>query len=173
MFNKFPYTIIILTVIFVICLIFAKIEKHNQQKRKSCLNDLFVESQKQQIQKFREKFKYDLIGEWSSFEGTISNMMNESWIFNSDGKGKIISRSVMLGESIQVFKWRRKNLYSIEISYFGDEKECNWTEVRYDFCLIPTDCGDIVSLVEVDEEKITHKGFGLAEVPLSYDGSFD
>lgn len=173
MFNKFPYTIIILAAIFVICLIFAKIEKWNQQKRTTHLNNLLIENRKKQIEKLRETFKYDLIGEWSSFEGTISNMMSESWIFNADGKGKIISRSVMFGESIQVFKWRRKDLYSIEISYFDDEKECNWTEIRYDFCLIPTDCGDIISLVEVDEEKKTRKGFGLAEVPLSYDGSLD
>lgn len=170
---KSPYVIIILTVVLVIILIFAEIEKRNHKKAIKRLNDLHIESQKQQIEKLREKFKYDLIGEWTSFEGTFSTMMNELWKFDADGKGKITSRSVMFGESVEHFKWRRKDLYFIEISYFDDDEEEEiWIEVRYDFVLTQSDCGDVISLVEVDKENNPEKGFGLMRVPLSFSGGF-
>ena len=161
-------------VILPVLLVFAWIEKQNQIKRLKNLDELLEKHTNKQIEKLREKFRCDLIGEWVSFEGTFSTMMNETWTFNEDGSGKIIYRSVMFGEDVDDFKWRRKGEFNIEIVYFGeDETDSNWVDVRYDFGEIQTDCGSVISLVEVDEENNLKKGFGISEIPLSYEGSLD
>lgn len=166
------YILIILFAIFPVLLIFAWVDKQNQIKRTKNLNKLFEEHINKQIEKLREKFRYDLIGEWKLFEGTFSNVMNESWTFNQDGSGKIKYRGVMSGEFVNDFKWRRKGELNIEISYFDkDAKDPVWRDVRYDFCKIQTDCGGAVCLIEVDADEKQKKGFGLSNIPLSYEGS--
>lgn len=171
---KSPYVIIIITVILIIILIIAEIEKRNHKKKIERLNAFIIASQKQQIEKLRDKFKYDLIGQWTSSEGTFSNILSETWIFGADGKGIITNRNIISGESNEHFKWRRKELYSIEISYSDhDDEDCKWLEVRYNFILTQTDCGDVISLVEVSKDNIPEKGFGLMKVPLSFAGNLD
>jgi hypothetical protein len=128
------------------------------------------------VEELKNKFKYDLIGRWISYEGTFVNIMNEMWEFFSNGTGRTISNSIMSGQDIEEFKWRRKDLYCIEIAITDPEfdEPDTWREVYYDFCLVPTDCGFLPALVEIDKSTgVKRKGFGLMEVPLSYAGDVD
>lgn len=125
------------------------------------------------IEELKDKFKYDLIGRWVSCNGTFINVINEVWEFFSNGTGRTISSSVMSGQDTERFKWRRKDLCCIEIAITDpefDEPDI-WREVCYDFCLVPTDYGFLPALIEIDKGTALKKeGFGLMEVPLSYDG---
>ena len=157
-----------LLMIFPLLLIFAWIEKRNQIKSNKKLDELFEKCKIKKIDTMRVQFRYDLIGEWKSFEGSVSTMRNESWRFNEDGSGKITYRSVMSGEEIDDFKWRRKGEFNIEILYFNEVSiEPQWIDVKYDFCEVQTDCGGVISLIEIDGDGNSKKGFGLCEMPLS------
>jgi len=127
------------------------------------------------IEDLREKFKYDLIGKWTSCEGTFINVMNEQWVFFLDGSGVTISNSVMSGEEKEEFHWRKKGLFCIEITYSElDDNPTIWIETKYDFCKIQTKCGIVTALVQLDRDTgKPRSGFGLMEVPLSYDGEVD
>jgi len=124
-------------------------------------------------EELKDKFKYDLIGRWVSREGTFESIMNEVWEFLPNNTGRTISNSLMFGQDVEEFKWKRKDLYCIEIAITDpefDEPDI-WREVNYDFCLVPTDSGYLPALVEVDKNAgVKKKGFGLMEVPLSYVG---
>ena len=61
------------------------------------------------IDELKDKFKYDLIGCWISCEGTFINIMNEQWEFLSNGTGRTISNSLISGQDIEEFKWKRKS----------------------------------------------------------------
>ncbi len=125
-----------------------------------------------EIEKLREKFKDDLVGRWVSELGTFSNIMDEEWLFYSNGSGVIISSSTANGDEIEEFIWRKKSLLCIEISYSeAFEHECVWLETKYDFCKIQTDRGVVTVLVQMDEVTGEFKnGFGLMETPLIYAG---
>ena len=167
--------VIVCFLIFFVCL--KKIISFYEAKRLKALENISDDLKNKHIAELKEKFKYDLVGHWTSCDGTFINIMNEAWIFYSNGKGSIISNSLMLGEDREEFRWRRKDLFCIEISYpeFNEPDAINnWIEVYYDFCKVPTDVGFIVALVQLDNDtKKSKKGFGLMEVPLSYVGKVE
>lgn len=165
-FIKSNFGIIIIIIFLFFIILYLEIEKRkNLNKNKNKKNES-MEYDKDVLDGLKERFKYDLVGHWYSCQGTVDSIMNEEWIFYPDGAGKYISRSIMSDEDIQEFKWRRDNLYTIEIN-FADF----WKKTYYDFCKVPTDVGFQIALVEIDEEKNVRKGFGLFEVPLSYVGA--
>ncbi len=128
------------------------------------------------VEELKDTFKYDLIGLWISCEGTFGSIMNEVWEFLPNNTGRTINNSLMSGQEIEEFKWKRKDLYCIEIAITDSEfdEPDIWREVSYDFCLVPTDCGYLPALVEIDKiTGVKRKGFGLMEVPLSYVGDGD
>ncbi len=123
------------------------------------------------VEELKNTFRYDLIGRWTSSEGSFNNITNEVWEFEANGNGRTISNSILSGSYKEEFKWRRKDLYCIELSII--DTECNeqgmWREIHYDFCLVPSDNGYLSVLVEVDKKTGTKRnGFGIMEVPLSY-----
>lgn len=129
-----------------------------------------------QVEELKDRFKYDLVGRWISCEGTFINIMNEIWEFYPNSTGRTISNSIMSGEDIEEFKWRRKDLQCIEMTIFDseDDEPDIWREVHYDFCLVPTDCGYFPALVEIDSSSgVKRKGFGLMQVPLSFVGDIN
>lgn len=124
-------------------------------------------------EELKARFKYDLIGRWVSCEGTFESRINEVWEFLPNNTGRTISNSLMFGQDVEEFKWKRKDLYCIEIAMTDSEfdEPDIWREVNYDFCLVPTDCGYLPALVEINKDAgVKKKGFGLMEVPLSYVG---
>ncbi len=128
------------------------------------------------VENMTERFQHDLIGRWVSCEGTFTGIMNEVWEFLPNNTGRTISNSLMSGQDIEEFKWRRKDFYCIEIAITDpefDEPDI-WREVNYCFSLVPTDSGYLPALVEIDRATgVKRKGFGLMEVPLSYSGDID
>ena len=164
---KYQYIIILLVILFF-CVLLLEVGKHKNHKK----NKGMIESEdreNKEIERLREKFKYDLVGRWSSCQGTFTAVMNEVWIFYSDGNGITIDQSAWSGEKKEEFRWRRKDLFCIEICYFEVDEADTWIEINYDFCKVPTDCGFVIALVQLDKGKKARRGFGLMEVPLTYE----
>lgn len=171
MFDILPNSVIILSCVLLVCIIGIEISNYKANKKRRIQAHRAIENKIKAIEKYKEKFKYDLIGYWISCEGTFSSIRNERWIFYSNGRGITIYNSLMTDEDKQEFMWRKKGLYCIEIAYLEEGEVNNWREVFYDFCIISTDYGDFIALVELDSEGKSKNGFGPMNIPLVYESA--
>ncbi|MCX7746005.1 MAG: hypothetical protein N2645_03795 [Clostridia bacterium] len=133
--------------------------------KKKRIDEMKMYEKIKKVEELREKFKNDLVGHWSSCQGTFDSIMNEEWIFNADGTGESISRSLSREEK-EEFYWRKNGERCIDMMF----DEGDWVEVFYDFKLTATEYGYFPTLVELDPDKNPRKGFGIFEVSLSYEG---
>ncbi len=163
------YYLIVLVIVICLTLILLSYEINKRLKRPKMNVQIPNMKKIMNIEELREKFKYDLVGRWASCESTFANIMNEIWIFYSDGKGVTISNSIISGEDKEKFLWRKKDLYCIELSYSEFDEPAQWIEISYDFCKVTTDVGFVIALVQLDKEGKPRKGFGLMDIPLSYE----
>lgn len=132
------------------------------------------------IDDYRERFKTAPSGNWSHAVGTFGNVMNEIWEFNADNTGKIIETGPFGGiRDETLFEWKpvadftiackvTKWAYEDEDDTPNDEDEPEtWETVRYDFKLTPTDCGELITLVEVAPDGTLRSDFWHSREPLS------
>lgn len=95
------------------------------------------------IETYRERFKYSLIGTWTSDEGTFQ-MMQDTFVFYEDGKG--VWTSLSGGDKHQIgFYWKPKSIRTIEMR---ETKQDHWVEIKYDFKVIRHDIGETIILCE-------------------------
>jgi|WetSurMetagenome_2_1015567.scaffolds.fasta_scaffold772889_1 hypothetical protein len=136
------------------------------------INDMMMN-----IEELKTRFKEELTGSWHSCQGTSDMLMSEEWVFLPNGTGRIKQRSVMSGEEIQEFLWKRKGPFCIEIAYDGKEDDDGapwWVATPYSFCMVENDCGTFPVLVQCDRtDGVPDKGLGPMNVPLMFQGNSD
>lgn len=138
------------------------------------------------IDDYRERFATAPLGKWSHAVGTFGNVMDEIWEFRKDYSGVITETGPFGGARGEtLFEWKpvadftivckvTKWSYEDDEDFVADEGEEpeTWQNMRYDFKITPTDCGELVALVEVAPDGTLGSGFWLSLEPLSYAGNW-
>lgn len=157
-------TMIGLTILLIIYIIIFEIHKRKAGKRTEIREKMENEEKLKKVEELREKFKNNLIGHWVSCSGSFDMIMNEEWVFKTDGTGFFISRSLSTGEGKKEFFWRKNSVRCIDMKW-GDGV---WIPTNYDFCLTATEFGCFPTLVEFKSDNKLSNGFGIFEIPLTY-----
>jgi len=139
-----------------------------------------------QITAARRSFARSLVGRWSTAQGTFDKVMGQHWEIRSNGTGRYID-SGPFGEprSETQFNWRQAQdfVFELQITTFveyqsdfvadDDEAPYPWRAIRYDFIIVPTDCGEFVGIIDTAQIGAKSAGFEMSLAPLSYIGPPD
>lgn len=107
----------------------------------------------------------NLVGKWSTVQGTFDVVMTDTWEFRSDGI-VIVGSCGAFGSlnSVEEYRWEQCGPFQVRISFPPDDdcSEITWSRpMTYEFGILQHDAGQEVVLHESGKD-----GFWLADVPL-------